>query len=84
MLIIFPQSPRPIPQPHALRCEFVDSVDAYSARQLEPAQREAFEQHLIHCGPCQRAVHLGRISNPSNSHNRSVGMPCAAQTRRKP
>jgi hypothetical protein len=87
MLILFPSKPgQPrveVPQPKA--CEFVDHVDAYAARVLEPALRDPFEQHLIHCGPCQRAVHLGRISSPFSSHNRSSdGRPCAAQTRRKP
>jgi hypothetical protein len=28
-------------------------------------------------------VHLGRVSNQLNPHNRSDGTPCAAQTRRK-
>jgi hypothetical protein len=67
----------------APRCAFVDQIEAYTARRIEPQAREAFERHLIECGPCQRAVHLGRISNQLNHHNRSVGMPCAAQTRRK-
>jgi hypothetical protein len=37
----------------------------------------------MECGPCQRAVHLGRISNVLNHHNRSVGQHCATPTRRK-
>ncbi len=64
------------------RCEFVDHIDAYAARQIGPELCEAFERHLIHCGPCRRAVNLGRISSRLNHHNRSVGMHCAAQTRR--
>jgi hypothetical protein len=88
MLILFgPNLHLSAPQadkPPVKRCEFVDRIDAYTCRQIEPALRDAFEQHLIDCGPCQRAVHLGRVSNPLNYHNRSVGMPCAAQTRRKP
>jgi putative zinc finger protein len=88
MLILFPSKPQQprvdVPQPRRC-CEFVDSVAGYVARQLDPALRDPFEQHLIHCGPCQRAVYLGRISSPAFSHNRSsVGMPCAAHTRRKP
>jgi hypothetical protein len=87
MLILFPPKPHQqrVDVPPPRRCEFVDHVDAYAARRLDPALRDPFEQHLIHCGPCQRAVHLGRISSPSISHNRSsVGVPCATQTRRKP
>lgn len=87
MLILFtgqsqsaPQSAEPA---YRMTCEFVDHVPAYTARHLAPGLADAFEQHLIHCGPCQRAVFLGRISNPSTSHNRSAGRPCAAQTRRK-
>ena len=86
MLILFGREPNPAPKadlPRAKRCEFVDHVEAYTARQIAPELRDPFEQHLIHCGPCQRAVHLGRISNPLNSHNSSVGKPCAAPTRRK-
>ena len=64
------------------RCAFVAYVEAYTARQIEPDVRAAFEEHLIECGPCQRAVHLGRIANGLKHHNRSVGMPCAAHTRR--
>jgi Putative zinc-finger len=64
------------------RCAFIAQVEAYTAREIGPEARAAFEQHLIECGPCQRAVHLGRIANRFNHHNRSVGMPCAAHTRR--
>ena len=64
------------------RCPFVVHVEAYTARQIAPDVRAAFEEHLIECGPCQRAVHLGRIANRLKHHNRSVGMPCAAQNRR--
>ena len=86
MLILFGHDRNPVPiktdAPPRKRCEFVEHVEAYTARQIEPAVRDAFEQHLIHCGPCQRAVNLGRISTRLNHHNRSVGMPCATQTRR--
>jgi hypothetical protein len=87
MLIVFgpdasPASSTVDETPHS--CEFVDSIDAYATRQMEPGVRAAFERHLIHCSPCRRAVYLGRISNPFNYHNRSVGSPCATPMRRKP
>jgi hypothetical protein len=86
MLILFGrdrhQQACPPQAQRAARCDFVAHVDAYTARQIGPEVRAAFERHLIECGPCQRAVHLGRIANRLNHHNRSVGMPCAAQNRR--
>ena len=86
MLILFGRDRQPIAgqadAQRSQRCAFVVHVEAYTARQLEPHVRAAFEEHLIECGPCQRAVHLGRIANRLNHHNRSVGMPCAAHTRR--
>ncbi len=86
MLILFGRDPNPVAvavsTQRAQRCAFTAQIEAYTARQLEPDVRAAFERHLIECGPCQRAVHLGRIANRMNHHNRSVGMPCAAHTRR--
>jgi hypothetical protein len=86
MLILFGRDRNPVAveanTQHAQRCAFTAQVEAYTAREIEPAVRAAFEQHLIECGPCQRAVHLGRIANRLNHHNRSVGMPCAGHTRR--
>jgi hypothetical protein len=64
------------------RCAFGAHVEAYTARQIAPDVRAAFEEHLSECGSCQRAVHLGRIANRLKHHNRSVGLPCAAQNRR--
>jgi hypothetical protein len=87
MLILFGRNRDLIPvktgQRPAKRCDFVDHTEAYVARRIAPDLRDAFEQHLIDCAGCQRAVHLGRISTPLNHHNESVGRPCAAQTRRK-
>ena len=89
MLILFGRDRRLAPTPTDTnlprpgRCTFVQHATAYSARRIEPRLRERFEQHLMECGPCQRAVHLGRISNLLNHHNRSVGQPCATPTRRK-
>ena len=86
MLILFGRDPTPVAieanVPRAERCAFATHIEAYTARQIGPDVRAAFERHLIECGPCQRAVHLGRIANRLNHHNRSVGMPCAAHTRR--
>jgi hypothetical protein len=86
MLILFGRDREPIAgQAEAQRCErcaFAVHVEAYTARHIEPDVRAAFEEHLIGCGPCQRAVHLGRIANRLKHHNRSVGLPCAAQNRR--
>jgi len=86
MLILFGRDRQPIAgqadAQRLQRCAFVVHVEAYTARQIEPDVRAAFEEHLIECGPCQRAVHLGRIANRLKHHNRSVGMPCAAQHRR--
>jgi hypothetical protein len=86
MLILFGRDRSPVAieanAERVERCAFVVHVEAYTARHIEPDVRAAFEQHLIECGPCQRAVHLGRIANRLNHHNRSVGMPCAAHTRR--
>ena len=86
MLILFGRDRTAAPvtadQPPAKRCAFVDQVAAYAAREIDPQTRAAFERHLIDCRACQRDVHLGRISNQLNHHNRSVGMPCATQTRR--
>jgi hypothetical protein len=61
---------------------FVAHVAGYRGRQSEPDLRAALERHPIECGPGERAVHLGRIANRLNYHNRSVGTPCAAHTRR--
>lgn len=86
MLILFGRDRNPVAveanAQRSERCAFAAQVEAYTARQIGPDVRAAFEQHLIECGPCQRAVHLGRIANRLNHHNRSVGMPCAAHTRR--
>jgi hypothetical protein len=88
MLILFGCSRAPvvigIDEPARTRCDFVHHAGPYASRCLEPRLRDAFEQHLIHCAPCQRAVNLGRVSHLMNHHNPSVGMPCAAPTRRKP
>lgn len=86
MLILFGRDRTPVAieanAQRAERCAFVAYVEAYAARQIEPHVRTAFEQHLIECEPGQRAGHLGRIANRLNHQNRSVGMPCAAHTRR--
>jgi hypothetical protein len=86
MLILFGRDRNPIAIEASTqrreRCAFAAQVEAYTARQIGADVRAAFEQHLIECGPCQRAVHLGRIANRLNPHNRSVGTPCAAHTRR--
>jgi hypothetical protein len=86
MLILFGRDRSSVPiKTEALRvprCDFVAHVEAYTARQIGPEACAAFELHLIECGSCQRAVHLGRISNRLYPHNRSVGMPCAAHNRR--
>jgi hypothetical protein len=85
MLILFGRDRNPVAEASTQRderCAFTAQVEAYTTRQIEPDVRAAFEEHLIECGPCQRAVHLGRIANRLNHHNRSVGMPCAAHTRR--
>jgi putative zinc finger protein len=86
MLILFGRDRQPVAieasTQRGERCAFTAHVEAYTARRIGPELRAAFERHLIECGPCQRAVHLGRIANRLNHHNRSVGMPCAAHTRR--
>jgi hypothetical protein len=87
MLILFGRDRNPVTikfDPLGLkRCEFTGQVEAYVARRIEPHLIDAFEQHLIDCTTCLRAVHLGRVSNQLNPHNRSDGTPCAAQTMRK-
>jgi hypothetical protein len=87
MLILFGRDRSPVATieanpPRAARPAFVGHIEVYTARPVRPDVRAAFERHLTECRPCQGAVHLGRIANRLNYHNRSVGMPCAAHTRR--
>ena len=86
MLILFSRQLGPITiktDTFVRRCEFADFVCAYVERRMTPESCEEFEQHMMDCAACQRAVHLGRIRTRSIQHNRSDGL-CAVKNRRKP
>jgi hypothetical protein len=88
MLILFGRELGPITiktDGLARRCEFADFVCAYVERRMTPESCEEFEQHMMDCAGCQRAVHLGRIRTRSIPHNRNDGVcAVAVKNRRKP
>jgi hypothetical protein len=85
MLILFGRhlGPIMIKADTVRRCEFADFVCAYVERRMAADSCEEFEQHMMDCDACQRAVHLGRIRTRSIQHNRSDGI-CVVNNRRKP